>query len=81
MAASRLTVLVTSPTRVLFQGVAETLILPGEEGTFEVLPFHRPLVSRLLAGAVMIDGRAIPIRRGALRVADDVVTAIVEPQE
>ena len=81
MAASRLTVLVTSPTRVLFQGVAETLILPGEEGTFEVLPFHRPLVSRLLAGEVMIDGRAIPIRRGVLRVADDVVTAIVEPPE
>lgn len=81
MAQPRLTVLVTSPSRVLFQGSAEHIICPGEEGTFEVLPFHRALVSRLLAGEVTIDGRAIPIRRGVMRVADDTVTVVVEPQE
>ena len=80
MAQSRLTVLITSSSRVLFQGFAEYVICPGEEGTFEVLPFHRPLVSRLLAGTVTIDGRALPIRRGVMRVADDIVTVVVEPE-
>ena len=71
-------VLVTSPAQVLFRGNAHSLIFPGEQGTFEVLPLHRPLVSRLSAGPVTIDGRTLMIRRGIVRVADDVVTAVVE---
>lgn len=78
MATARLNVLVTSPERVLFEGFAPSVILPGEQGTFEVLPLHRPLVSRLLKGVVTIEGRDIPIRRGLVRVADDTVTAVVE---
>ena len=78
MPAATLHVLVTSPGQVLFDGPAHHLTVPGEQGTFEVLPFHRPLVSRLLAGAMVIDGRSLPIRRGIVRIADDVVTAIVE---
>ena len=78
MASSLLEVMVTSPGRVLFTGTAQRVILPGEQGTFEVLPLHRPLVSRLLPGMVLIDGRAFEIRRGVARVADDTVTAVVE---
>jgi F-type H+-transporting ATPase subunit epsilon len=73
-----LTVMVTSPERVLFDGTAASVSLPGEQGTFEVLTLHRSLVSRLLSGPVVIDGRTIPIQRGIVRVADDVVTAVVE---
>ena len=78
MASSLLEVTVTSPERVLFTGTAQSVILPGEQGTFEVLPLHRPLVSRLLPGMVLIDGRTFEIRRGVARVADDTVTAVVE---
>ena len=78
MASSLLEVLVTSPERVLFTGTAQSVIFPGEQGTFEVLPLHRPLVSRLLAGMVVIDGQSFGIRRGVVRVADDTVTAVVE---
>ena len=80
MPESRLSVVVTSPERVLFDGAVASLSLPGEQGTFEVLPMHRPLVSRLLSGTVLIDGRPLAIRRGVARVADDVVTVIVEPR-
>ena len=80
MATTGLEVVVTSPERVVFAGSARSVSLPGEQGTFEVLPLHRPLVSRLLAGTVMIDGRAFGIRRGVVRVADDTVTAVVELQ-
>ena len=81
MATRAIHVLVTSAERVVFDGPAHTLIFPGEQGTFEVLPLHRPLVSRLRPGAVVIDGRAVPIRRGVVRVADDTVTAVIELRE
>ena len=75
---TRLKVLITSAAQVLFEGAAYSLIVPGESGTFEVLPLHRPLVSRLLAGVILVDDRPLPIRRGVVRVADDVVTMVVE---
>ena len=78
MATSLLNVVVTSSERVVFSGTARSVSFPGEQGTFEVLPLHRPLVSRLLAGTLAIDGRAFRIRRGVARVADDTVTAVVE---
>jgi F-type H+-transporting ATPase subunit epsilon len=73
-----LQVIVTSPERVLFAGTAQRVVVPGEQGTFEVLPLHRPLISRLGGGVVEIDEQKLRIRRGAVRVADDVVTAVVE---
>jgi F0F1-type ATP synthase epsilon subunit len=78
MARPTLQVLLTCPERVLFDGTAGSVILPGEVGTFEVLPFHRPLVSRLMAGPVTVDERSMAIVRGIVRVADNVVTAVVE---
>jgi F-type H+-transporting ATPase subunit epsilon len=70
--------MIVSPEGVVFEGAARILVLPGEQGTFEVLPLHRPLVSRLLPGPIVLDGRSLPIRRGLVRVADDIVTALVE---
>jgi len=81
MAIAVLTVLITSPERVLFHGRAQSVVCPGEQGTFEVQALHRPIVSRLLAGVITVDGRVLNIRRGVLRVAEDVVTAVVEPRE
>jgi F-type H+-transporting ATPase subunit epsilon len=81
MAQPQLSVVISSPDRVVFNGTAHRVIFPGEQGTFEVLPLHRPLVSRLLAGVVVLDGRQLPIQRGIVRVADDIVTAAVELPE
>lgn len=71
-------ILVTSPERTLFDGRAHSASFPGEQGTFEVQTLHRPLVSRLVGGDVTVDGKTVTIRRGIVRVADDVVTAVVE---
>jgi F-type H+-transporting ATPase subunit epsilon len=75
-----LDVVIVTPQQVLFSGQASQVILPGAEGVFEVLPFHRPIVSLLLPGIVLIDERPIPIGRGVVKVAFDSVTAIVEPE-
>ena len=78
MAVASFHVLITSPERVVVDDQAHSVLFPGEQGEFEVLPLHRPLVSRLLQGTVEIEGQAVTIRRGVVRVADDVVTAVVE---
>ncbi len=82
MAAPAATIEVTilSPEEILFRGQAHRVILPGEQGVFEVAPFHRGLVSRLLPGMIVIDDQYVPIRRGVMKVAHDVLTAIVEPE-
>lgn len=74
-----LQVTIVSPEEFLFDGPAQRVILPGEMGVFEVGPFHRPLMSRLLPGLIVVDGQHIPIARGVVKVERDAVMAIVEP--
>ena len=71
-------VIVTSPERLLYEGPAGRVVCPGEQGVFEVLPMHRPIISRLVMGGLEINDAVIPISRGIVRVADDVVTVVVE---
>ena len=74
-----LEVKILAPGGFLFTGKADHVILPGEQGVFEVLPFHRPLLTRLLAGVIRVDGKSLPIERGAVRVERNTVTAVVNP--
>ena len=71
-------VLVTSPERVVCDCQARSVTLPGEKGTFEVLSLHRPLITRLVEGIMEVDGKTLRIRRGAVRIADNEVIAVVE---
>lgn len=73
-----LDVLILSPEKIIFEGKAESVILPGEQGTFELLSFHKNLLSRLLAGSVIVDGRIFSIRRGIVKVKDDTVIIVSE---
>ena len=74
----QLDVFVVSPRRVIFKGKAKSVILPGEQGVFEVLPFHKRVVSRLIKGTVFIDEQEFPIKRGIVKVNQNKVTVIVE---
>ena len=69
---------VVTPQTVLFEGKAHSVILPGEMGVFEVVTGHKPLLSRLIFGDVIIDDHPIPIRRGVVKVMLNRVLAIVE---
>lgn len=73
-----LNVCVLSPKGVIFQGTARSAVLPGEEGVFEVLPFHKSIVSRLISGNLFIDNEAIPIARGAMKLDKNELTVVVE---
>lgn len=60
--------LIMNPDRVIFDGNASTVFLPGDLGEFEILPFHYPVLSRLRYGEILIDWKyAVPIDKGVLR--------------
>ncbi len=69
---------ILSPTRVVFEGKAKSITLPGEEGVFEVLPFHKAILTRLISGTLFLDEQAVSIRRGLVSVNQNKVTIIVE---
>ena len=71
-------VLITTPQGVIFEGRAGSALLPGEWGVFEVLPYHKPLLSRLISGIIVVDRKRLEIRRGVAQVKGNKVTAIVE---
>jgi len=73
-----LDVIVVNPQRVIFEGEADSVLLPGEQGMFEVLSYHKPLLSRLVGGDVIIDGSRLPIHRGICKVESNSVALIVE---
>lgn len=73
-----LDVLVLTTKEILFEGRAHNAIFPGEMGVFEVLPFHKPLLSRLISGIITIDDLPLSVKRGIVKVQSNKVTAIVE---
>jgi len=64
--------------QTLFDGVAHRVILPGDYGVFEVLIFHKPLLSLLRKGEIIVDDVGFPISRGIVRVKDNALVALVE---
>ena len=69
---------ILSPTRVIFEGKAENITLPGEQGVFEILPFHKAILSRLISGTLHVSGQSISIRRGLVSVNQNNVMIIAE---
>lgn len=72
---------IISPEKVLFQGEAERVKLPGEQSAFEVLKNHAPIVSTLVKGVVSCEGAepfSVNIRSGFVEVARNEVSVCVE---
>lgn len=75
---SILDIRVLTPERLVFQGKAESVVLPGERGVFEIQPHHKRLLSRLIHGRMIIDGQKFEISRGVVKVGLNEVIVIVE---
>ena len=70
--------LVLSPREILYEGQAKSIVVPGEEGVFEILSFHKRILSRLLSGNVFVDDKNYRIQRGIVKVDQNKVTIIIE---
>ena len=70
---------ILDPQRVLFEGEAKSVFLPGDHGEFELLDYHAPLISLLRAGQVTIDWETtIPIKKGIAKFDDNECVVLVE---
>ncbi len=49
-----MTVTISNPDKIIFEGEASLLQLPGADGSFEVLDRHAPILSILKKGSVRI---------------------------
>lgn len=63
---------------VVFRGRARSAILPGEQGVFEIMDFHAPIVSLLQEGEIVVDGDIFTIRKGIVNFYKNEMVAIIE---
>ena len=53
--------------------------MPGATGEFEILEFHKAIISLLREGRIVIDWeKEVPIKKGVVKMAGDELVAIVE---
>ncbi len=71
-------VAILDQAHVIFDGVAHSVILPGDEGEFEILDFHKPIISFLRRGEIVIDDMGFPISRGIMKFYREQLIALVE---
>lgn len=75
-------ILNTMPERVnsvIFEGRSASVILPGTEGEFEILDFHKPIISRLKKGVIVVDNeKEIMIAGGVMSMNKQQLVAMVD---
>lgn len=72
-------VIVVNPKQVLFEGQAERVFLRGDEGEFEVLDYHAPIISLLRKGKIIIDGKKfLTINGGIARFDQNNLVVLAE---
>ena len=73
---------IVSPEKIEFDGVIESIIVPGTMGQFEILNDHAPIISTLQKGMVeytTTEGKnSLEIQGGFVEVQKNVVSLCVE---
>ena len=74
---------IVSAEELIFSGLAEFVVLPGEAGELGILPGHMPLMTRIKPGAVRVktpDGKEelIFVAGGLLEVQPGLVTVLAD---
>jgi F-type H+-transporting ATPase subunit epsilon len=73
---------IVSPEKIEFDGVIESVIVPGTMGQFEILNDHAPIISTLQKGMVEYTTRegktSLEIQGGFVEVQKNVVSLCVE---
>ena len=77
-----LTLKIVSPERIVYDGEAKSVTVPGVLGSFQVLENHAPIISALDEGKVIYvtpDGeRTMDISGGFIEVHDNEVSLVAE---
>ncbi len=83
--SKELSLTVISPDKILYQGKAESVVLPGSVGYFGILPGHATLVSQLDFGLIKLQKSGkefrIAIDGGFCEVKNDQIRVLTEGGE
>ena len=64
----------------IYEGNSSSVSLPGSEGEFEILDFHKPIISQLKKGMILVDNATeILIQGGIAKMQYQSLVALVEP--
>ncbi len=64
---------------MIFEGHSSSVIFPGTEGEFEILDFHKPILSRLKKGVIVLDNqKEILIEGGVMSMDKQQLVAMVD---
>lgn len=73
---------IVSPEKIIFEGLARYVQMPGVNGLFSVLYEHAPLLTNLVNGEIKFksDGvtHKIPLQSGFVAVSDNQVSVCIE---
>jgi len=74
-------VTIVSPEQTLYKDEAQSIVVPGGMGVFEVLDNHAPIISNLTEGVVSVSGTTpfqLHVKGGFIEVARNEVSICVE---
>ena len=72
-------VTILNPKQTIYEGEAWSVFLPGNTGEFEVLDRHKPIVSLLREGQIVLDqSKTIPIKQGIVKLYNNELVALIE---
>ncbi len=73
------TVVILNPKRVLFEGKAQSVFLQGDQGEFEILPYHSPVISVIREGRIIVDRhKYVSVKKGLARFYRNELVILVE---
>lgn len=63
----------------VFEGQCSSIMFPGVEGEFEILDFHKPIISQLKDGVILVDNETeIPIKGGIVKMKHQKLVAVID---
>ncbi|MBL7163355.1 MAG: ATP synthase F1 subunit epsilon [Anaerolineales bacterium] len=76
---------IVSQDRMIFEGEADTVVLPGSEGEMGILPNHSPLLSTLDFGIIRVryqgTEEAFTVAGGVVEIQPDIITVLADRAE
>ncbi len=83
MASYRITFKLTvmTPDMLVYENEVESVFLTGDQGEYELMPYHYPVLGILKEGNIIIDWKeSIPVRSGIIRFFANDCIILIEPQ-
>lgn len=70
---------ILTSAQTLYDGEAWSVFLPGTEGEFEIMNNHKPIMSLLKDGQIILDWKkTVPLKKGIVKAFHNEVVVLIE---